>query len=73
MAGHRTTFTAVEWLTLRTLVRNLERAKPEDQKRLRDGMRGLGFYISDFEKRGSSFSLPDLDHLLDQGEVKVRG
>jgi len=73
MADHKTVFTAEEWLALRVLVRRLEKADEADQKCLRDGLRGLGFYISDHGKEGARFGLADLQRLLDDGAVRVRG
>ncbi|HEY2955180.1 MAG TPA: hypothetical protein VGK89_08020 [Candidatus Eisenbacteria bacterium] len=73
MPQHRATFTKDEWSALRVLVDHLRRAEPKDRERLREGMRGLGFYISDFEKAESRFVLSDLDRLVQMGEIKVVG
>ena len=73
MAEHRTTFTFEETMALRLMARRLDSADDDDQKRLRDGMRGLGFYISDFEKAGSRFGLADFDRLVEEGHLKFRG
>ena len=72
MPEHRATFTAEEWAALRVLVDHLRRAPEKDRERLREGMRGLGFYISDFEKAENRFVLSDLDRLLQSGEVKIK-
>ena len=73
MPVHRATFTAEEFAALRVLVDHLRRAPAKDRERLREGMRGLGFYISDFEKADNRFVLSDLDRLLHSGEVKIKG
>jgi hypothetical protein len=73
MTGTRTTFTIEEAVALRLMARRLEDANTDDQKRLRDGMRGLGFYISAFEKAGSRFGVRDFDRLIEEGQVKIRG
>jgi hypothetical protein len=74
MSEHRTSFTAAEWLTLRTLAEHLDGAKnPDDQQSLRSGMRGLGFYIMDFDAVGDRFGLVDLQRLLDGGRLTIRG
>ena len=73
MADHRTTFTAAEWIALRVLVQHLGKAHGPDQKRLRDGMRGLGFYISDHAKATERFLISDLQSLLTNGELKIYG
>ena len=71
MPKHRNTFSQSEWAALRVLVDHLRRSPKEDQELLRCGMRGLGFYISDFEKAESRFVTSDLDRLLNQGRVKL--
>ena len=71
MPDHRATFTAEEWAALRVLVDHLRRAPEKDRERLREGMRGLGFYISDFEKKEGRFVLSDLERLREMGEIKV--
>ena len=72
MPEHRDSFTAEEWAALRVLVDHLRRAPEKDRERLREGMRGLGFYISDFAKAENRFVLSDLDRLLQSGEVKIK-
>ena len=71
MPKHRSSFTTAEWTALHVLVEHLRRAPKEDQELLRSGMRGLGFYISDFEKAEHRFVPSDLDRLLQQGRVRV--
>ncbi len=71
MPKHRNTFTSAEWAALRVLVDQLRRAPKDEQELLRCGMRGLGFYISDFEKAEHRFVTSDLDRLLNQGRVRV--
>lgn len=71
MPKHRNTFTAAEWAALHVLVDHLRRAPKEEQELLRGGMRGLGFYISDFEKAENRFIPSDLDRILHQGRVRV--
>lgn len=73
MAEHRTTFTLEELLALRLMARRLDAADEDDRKRLRDGMRGFGFYISDFENASSRFGLKDFDQLIEEGRLKARG
>lgn len=68
---HRISFTTAEWTALHVLVEHLRRAPKPDQELLRSGMRGLGFYISDFEKAEHRFVPSDLDRLLQQGRVRV--
>lgn len=72
MPDHRATFTPDERVALRVLVDHLRRAPQKDREGLREGMRGLGFYISDFEKAEGRFVISDLDRQLESGEIKIR-
>ena len=71
MPKHRDTFTTEELQALRVLVDHLRRAPKQEQELLRSGMRGLGFYISDFEKAENRFVPSDLDRLVQEGRVKI--
>ena len=71
MPKHRNSFSTAEWAALRVLVEHLRRAPKEQQELLRGGMRGMGFYISDFEKAETRFVPSDLDRLVHQGRVRV--
>jgi hypothetical protein len=71
MPKHRDTFTSEELQALRVLVDHLRRAPKQEQELLRSGMRGLGFYISDFEKAENRFVPSDLDRLVQEGRVKI--
>jgi len=54
-------------------VKHLGKADGADQKRLRDGLRGLGFYVSDHAKVGQRFALSDLQALLDESTLRIWG
>ena len=71
MPKHRNAFSTAEWAALRVLVEHLRRAPKDQQELLRGGMRGLGFYISDFDKAEARFVPSDLDRLVHQGRVRV--
>jgi hypothetical protein len=71
MPKHRNTFTSSEWGALRVLVEHLRTAPKKDQELLRGGMRGIGFYISDFGKAEDRFVPSDLDRILHEGRVRV--
>ena len=73
MPKHRNTFTSAEWAALRVMVEHLRRAPKNEQELLRGGLRGLGFYISDFEKAENRFVPSDLDRLLHEGRVTIVG
>ena len=71
MPKHRTTFTSAEWTALGVLVEHLRRAPQKERELLRCGMRGLGFYISDYTKAENRFVPSDLDRLVHDGRVKI--
>jgi hypothetical protein len=71
MPEHRNTFTNAELAALRVLVERLRRAPKKEQELIRGGMRGLGFYISDFEKAENRFVPSDLDRLVNEGRIKI--
>ena len=71
MPKHRNVFTAAEWSALRVLVDHLRRAPHKDRELLRAGMRGIGFYISDFTRSVDRFLSTDLERLLQEGRVTL--
>jgi len=73
MPKHRNSFTAAEWAALRVLVDALRRAPAKERELLRGGMRGLGFYISDYTRAENRFVTSDFDRLLLEGKVTVEG
>lgn len=71
MPKHRNTFTQAEWTALRVLVDHLRLAPHKDRELLRAGMRGMGFYISDYTRSEDRFVTSDLERLLMEGKVKL--
>ena len=71
MPKHRTTFTQAEWAALRVLVDALRGAPKKDRELLRSGMRGIGFYISDYSRAEDRFVTSDFDRILHEGKVRV--
>lgn len=78
----KTQFTALQWLVITQLVAGLEdamRADPPDydrEKHLRNGIRGMGLFISDFRTGGkpnTGVDLEVLQKLLDSGAVRIVG
>jgi hypothetical protein len=69
----RRRFSATEWIALRVLVKQRGSAAENDQKRLRGGLRGLGFYLRDFEKAGRRCWSAALESLLDNGTLRIYG
>jgi len=71
MPKHRNTFTQQEWAALRVLVDALRGAQKKDRELLRGGMRGIGFYISDYSRAEDRFVTSDFDRILHEGKVRV--
>lgn len=67
----RNRFTADETSQLKSYIRQKQSAPAEEQKRCRDKMRALGFYISDFQSGSEGFSDRDFDRLIECGAVEV--
>lgn len=68
----KSTFTKQEAQTLRNLIVNKVRSDRNKQKQLRDKMRALGFYITDFDKSNKGFSIEDFERLVKQGKVNIK-
>ena len=71
MPKHRNTFTNAEWQALRVLVEHLRGAAKKDRELIRGGMRGMGFYISDYSRAEDRFVTSDFDRILSEGKVRV--
>jgi hypothetical protein len=67
----RGSFTRGEVSRLRGLIREKQTADRARQKTLRNSMRGLGFYISDWTDRTDGFTVSDFDALLERGLIAV--
>lgn len=68
--GH-TRFTPAEATKIRELLAETRRAERSSQKRLRDRMRRIGFYITDFDRSYTGFRPEDFDRLVAQGLVEI--
>lgn len=65
-------FTAAEASRIRGLLREVRRAEPGSvQKVLRDKLRRIGFYISDWEASTLGFTASDFEELVAAGSVSV--
>lgn len=69
----RSEFTAAEIDLIRRIVRDKTNNEKGAQKRLRELLRGCGFYISDFGDFHEGFTEADLDKLIKTGEITIRG
>jgi hypothetical protein len=57
---------------IRALLRLTRRAAPgPDQKTLRDGLREIGFYISDWRRRATGFTAADFDEIVREGAIVI--
>lgn len=72
MKGRRS-FSADEAAEIKRILREKVRADRGAQKRLRDRMRAIGFYIRDFATDQSGFTEDDFDRLVATGAVFVTG
>jgi len=70
-AKGRSTFTSAELAKIRSLLAEKQRAGRSRQKSLRQQIRDLGFYISDFAANRNGFGPNDLDRLVKTGRIRV--
>lgn len=66
----RSTFTSYEINELKRLINRKNSLPSEQQKAIRDQMRDIGFYITDFSPK-KGFESKDLDLLIHNGVVKI--
>ena len=71
MQRSRTKFTSAEAVEIRGLLAEARRAERSDQKRLRDRLRRIGFYITDFDLSFRGFGPEAFDRLIAQGSVEI--
>jgi hypothetical protein len=69
----RSRFTESDAAEIRQLLNLKCRAERPNQKRLRDGLRDLGFYISDWHRSASGFTPADFDELVRSGDITIAG
>jgi len=68
----RDNFTAKEATQIRAHLRALRKAEPGvPQKLIRDQLRAIGFYITDWPRDSSGFTASDFDDLVLQGQITV--
>ncbi len=71
MPKGRTEFTSAEAAEIRRLLAETRRSPRGGQKRLRDRLRRVGFFITDFDQSFKGFSSEDFDRLVAQGLVDI--
>jgi ACT domain-containing protein len=64
-------FTSTEFEEIKKLVRKKVNASSEDQKTIRDRIRKIGFYYSDFSKEKDGYTLFDLEILVKNRKITI--
>ncbi|MBU8934894.1 MAG: hypothetical protein KOO62_12985 [candidate division Zixibacteria bacterium] len=64
-------FTEAEARDIRNLLSKKERAQKSDRKRIRDELRSIGFYITDWDQTQRGFGRADFDTLVQIGQVRI--
>jgi hypothetical protein len=67
----RTEFTEATADRIRVLLSQTRNAIRPQQKALRQQIRDLGFYITDWERPGTGFTVDDFDGLVRSGRVRI--
>jgi hypothetical protein len=68
----RTAFTASEKQRIGTLLIELRSGIPKSQqKKIRDKLRNMGFYITDFDNTYSGFTGSDFFQLIEEKKIKI--
>lgn len=68
MSG-RDTFSQEEILAIRAQLRRLRVSERDEQKKIRAGLRRIGFRISDYATDGAGFTVSDFDSLIARGVI----
>jgi hypothetical protein len=64
-------FTQANAARIRALLSELRVAERDRQKRIRDEIRHIGFYISDWERDATGFTVADFDDLVSRGLIRI--
>ncbi|MDT0685567.1 GIY-YIG nuclease family protein [Autumnicola psychrophila] len=72
MKGDRK-FSVVQIEEIKKLVFEKENALPNQQKKIRDKIRKIGFYYSDFSPSKRGYTVQDVENLIAVGEIEVIG
>lgn len=68
---HRSSFNRHEIATIKNLLVEIRNANPDAQKMLRDKLRSMGFYSTDYENDQQGFTASDVDRLVANGAITV--
>ena len=66
-------FLKSEFEQLKTLIKEKQTADKTEQKSIRNRIRKIGFYFSDFSNQKKGYNISDLEQLVKTGEIKVVG
>jgi hypothetical protein len=66
-------FSELEFEMLKKLTSEKVKASPDKQKGIRNRIRKLGFYYSDFNNQKNGYDLKDLQQLVNNGQITVKG
>jgi hypothetical protein len=69
---HRSTFTRDEAKQIKAMLSEVRHVDPPAQKRLRQKLRSIGFYITDYSADADGFTASEFDFLVSQGTIEVR-
>ena len=64
-------FLKSEFEQLKTLIKDKQTADKTQQKSIRNRIRKIGFYFSDFSNQKKGYDISDLEQLLKTGEIKI--
>jgi hypothetical protein len=68
----KTTFTKSEYNELKKLISKKVLADRNEQKKIRNSIRKIGFHFSDFSSK-KGYDISDLENLVHSGEIKIQG
>ena len=66
-------FSKSEFKQLKTLIKEKQTADKTEQKSIRNRIRKIGFYFSDFSNQKKGYDISDLEQLVNTGEIKIVG
>jgi len=68
----KTTFTKSEFRELKKLISRKVLAERNEQKKIRNSIRNIGFHFSDFSQK-KGYDVSDLENLVRLGKIKIQG
>lgn len=64
-------FSKSEFNQLKTLIKEKQTANKTEQKSIRNRIRKIGFYFSDFSNKKKGYDISDIEQLVKTGEIKI--